>query len=109
MARSNLAALIIMAAAATSLAWTATPVAADQDPNRPTDKISADLGIDETVFIACFEPVNPDPDKDPDEARQRDNKALLLSCLQAANPSITNDMLDSVMDRHRPEGPIQRN
>lgn len=76
------------------------------DPNRPTDKISADLGVTEEQFIACFWNVNPEENGKPSGAKQQENKAILLPCLQKANASITNDLLDSVMDKHRPEGPI---
>jgi len=86
----------------------ATPVLADNDPNRPTGKIAADLGIEEAVFIECFKPVNPEPGKYPTGAQQRANKALLLPCLQAANPAITNDKLDAVMDKYRPEGAFRK-
>ncbi|MEF2070955.1 hypothetical protein [Consotaella aegiceratis] len=86
----------------------ALPARADQDPNRPTDKIAADLGVPESVFIDCFMPVQPDPGKNPSGLRQRSNKAMLLPCLQAVNPTITNDRLDDVMDTYRPEGPIHR-
>lgn len=91
------------------MVFTATSVLADQDPNRPTGKIAADLGIEESVFIECFKPVNPEPGKYPNAAQQRANKALLLPCLQAANPSITNKKLDIVMDRYRPEGAFRKN
>ena len=47
----------------------ATPVLADNDPNRPTDRIAADLGIEEAVFVACFQPVNPEPGKYPTGAQ----------------------------------------
>lgn len=77
---------------------------ADRDPNRPTDKIAADLGIPEEVFLKCFDPVRPEPNKYPGREKQRANKAILLPCLQKANPTITNEFLDSVMDRYRPEG-----
>lgn len=85
------------------------PAFADNDPNRPTGKIAADLGIEEAVFIACFKPVNPEPDKYPTGAQQKANKAILLPCLQAANPSITNERLDRVMDTYRPEGAFRKN
>lgn len=75
------------------------------DPNRPTDKISADLGVTEDEFIACFADVRPEQNGKPSGAKQRMNKAILLPCLQEANASITNDKLDKVMDRYRPEGP----
>lgn len=80
------------------------PAVADQDPNRPTGKIAADLNIEEAVFIDCFQPVNPEPDKYPSGAQQRANKAILLPCLQKANPAISNERLDRVMDKYRPEG-----
>jgi len=86
----------------------ASAALADNDPNRPTDKIAADLGIDEAVFIECFKPVRPEPGKYPTGAQQRANKAILLPCLQAANPAITNDLLDEVMDSHRPEGAFRK-
>lgn len=78
------------------------------DPNRPTDKISADLGISEEIFITCFSDVRPEQNGKPSGAKQRMNKAILLPCLQKANASITNDKLDQVMDRYRPEGPNGR-
>ncbi|WP_339695844.1 hypothetical protein [Celeribacter baekdonensis] len=76
------------------------------DPNRPTDLIAADLGIPEQVFVTCFMNVAPDVDHAPTAARQHDNKAILLPCLQRENAAITNDRLDAVMDHYRPEGPI---
>ena len=81
---------------------------ADNDPNRPTDLIAADLGVPEASFIACFAEVEPDAGFAPSGARQRANKAILLPCLQEANPAITNARLDAVMDSYRPEGPIRR-
>ncbi|MHA7773676.1 hypothetical protein [Roseibium sp. M-1] len=86
----------------------ASPALADNDPNRPTDKIASDLGISQAVFVECFNPVNPEPGKYPTGAQQRANKALLLPCLQKANPSITNDKLDAVMDKYRPEGAFRK-
>lgn len=75
--------------------------------DRPTDLIAADLEIEEAVFVTCFADVQPAKDKSPSGARQRMNKAVLLPCLQAANPAITNAALDAVMDRYRPEGPMK--
>jgi Na+/H+-dicarboxylate symporter len=72
------------------------------DPKRPTDKISADLAVSKATFIACFYNVTPAQGFEPDAAYQRANKAILLPCLQKANPAITNDGLDAVMDRYRP-------
>ncbi len=86
----------------------ATLSAADQDSNRPTGKIAADLDIEEAVFVECFGPVNPEPDKYPSARKQRANKAILLPCLQRANPAITNGRLDTVMDKYRPEGAFRK-
>ncbi|WP_230390833.1 hypothetical protein [Reinekea sp. G2M2-21] len=73
------------------------------DPNRPVDKIAADLNIEEDEFIECFWNVNPAPGgTQPSKEREEANKAILLPCLQAANPDITNDYLDEVMGRYRP-------
>lgn len=77
---------------------------ADKDPNRPTGRISHDLGITQAQFIACFEPVQPAVGERPTGERTQANKRLLLGCLQKANPVITNDSLDTVMDRYRPGG-----
>ena len=76
------------------------------DPNRPTAAISADLGVTQDQFIACFWNVNPEENGKPSGVKQQANKAILLPCLQKSNASITNDQLDRVMDKHRPEGPI---
>ena len=77
------------------------------DPNRPVVAISHDLGVTPQQFVACFWNVNPAPKgTTPTAAHQRANKAILLTCLQKANPSITNDSLDAVMDRYRPEGRV---
>ncbi len=89
------------------VAGIAMGTAAQAKGERPTDLVAADLGIEESVFIECFSGVSPDKDHNPSGARQHANKAVLLPCLQAANPDITNDMLDTVMDRYRPEGPIR--
>lgn len=74
---------------------------------RPTGLIAADLMVQETEFIACFEIVTPAGNHAPSGAEQRRNKAVLLPCLQAANPEITNASLDAVMNRYRPEGPMR--
>lgn len=74
------------------------------DPRRPVAAIAADLDITAQEFVACFNDVNPAPRGVPASAgRQHANKAILLPCLQTANPAITNDRLDAVMDRYRPE------
>jgi hypothetical protein len=75
------------------------------DPKRPVDKISNDLGIQPEQFRQCFANVSPAPaGQKPESDRTHANKAVLLSCLQKKNPAITNDSLDTVMDRYRPGG-----
>ena len=68
---------------------------------RPVDAIAAELGVTGETFVACFYNVQPDGDFSPSGAQQRANKAILLPCLQKANPSITNDRLDTVMNKYR--------
>lgn len=84
----------------------ASPTVLKNDPNRPTEAISQDLGVTQAQFIACFNNVNPTPGGNRPESAERvhANKSVLLPCLQKANPSITNDSLDEVMDRYRPGG-----
>ncbi len=75
------------------------------DPKRPVDKISHDLNIESRQFVQCFENVHPaEPGTRPTSERVHSNKMVLLSCLQKANPDITNNKLDEVMDRYRPGG-----
>ena len=76
------------------------------DPKRPVAAISQDLGVTAEQFVACFRNVSPTPEggRPETEAYVRANKAILLSCLQQANPLITNEALDHVMDRYRPGG-----
>jgi len=76
------------------------------DPKRPVEEISKDLGISSDQFVACFNHVNPTPGGSRPESidRVHSNKAVLLPCLQKANPNITNEKLDEVMDRYRPGG-----
>jgi hypothetical protein len=80
------------------------------DPKRPVAAIAADLDITTQQFVDCFANVNPAPKgTKASGARERANKAILLPCLQDANPSITNAKLDSVMDKYRPEGRVAEN
>ncbi|RTR15696.1 hypothetical protein EJ903_22690 [Azospirillum griseum] len=81
------------------------PLLLKNDPKRPTALVARDLGVSQEQFIACFANVNPSPQGTrPTSERVHANKAVLLSCLQRANPTITNDGLDTVMDRYRPGG-----
>ena len=73
------------------------------DPHRPVDQISRGLGVTPDQFRACFNDVNPAPQGSfPGSNQKHANKQVLLSCLQRANPSITNNSLDAVMDQYRP-------
>lgn len=89
---------------ATVCSLAAQPVLKD-DPQRPVEQISRDLGIQPAQFRTCFAQVNPSPaGQRPESDRTHANKAVLLTCLRQANPAITNDSLDQVMDRYRPGG-----
>ena len=75
------------------------------DPHRPVDQISRGLGVTPDQFRACFNDVNPAPQGSlPGSNQKHANKQVLLSCLQQANPNITNYSLDAVMDQYRPGG-----
>jgi len=83
---------------------TATGVLRD-DPHRPVNSISQDLGVTPDQFRDCFSNVNPARRGSMPEGDQKhDNKSVLLNCLQKANSSITNFSLDQAMDRYRPGG-----
>jgi len=101
--------IFLVASIATSTVFAQAPLTATgvlrDDPNRPVNSISKDLGVKPDQFRACFSHVNPAPRGALPEGNQKQvNKAVLLDCLQKANPSITNDSLDQVMDRYRPGG-----
>ena len=83
-----------------------TPQAVLDDPNRPVEAVAAELGVTPLQFATCFAGVTPARTAaELDTAREQDNKAVLLPCLQAINPAIDNDRLDSVMDRYRGAAP----
>ena len=76
------------------------------DPKRPVDEISKDLGVTQEEFVACFNNVQPVlKGETPTKEHERMNKAVLLPCLQEANEDITNDLLDEVMGKYRPKAP----
>lgn len=82
----------------------AAPLLRD-DPKRPVDPISHDLGIPPDVFRTCFAHVQPAAQGErPSQDRVHSNKSVLLNCLQRSNPLINNETLDAVMDRYRPGG-----
>ena len=83
----------------------AAPPQLSDDPRRPVEQLSRDLGIPAGVFRACFSNVKPAALGDhPTRKRVQTNKAILLACLQQSNPKISNHTLDTVMDRYRPGG-----
>ncbi len=83
----------------------AAPEVLRDDPKRPVTEVSRALGIQPEQFKSCFAHVSPSPaGKNPSADRAHANKAVLLACLQKANPAITNDALDKVMDQYRPGG-----
>ncbi|MEH6631306.1 MAG: hypothetical protein V7776_10785 [Halopseudomonas aestusnigri] len=81
---------------------------ADRDPNRDILCVTKQIKVTKAEFEKCFAPVKPDKSQAPDGKRQRINKAILLPCLQKANPTLTNRSLDQAMDACRPEGPIKK-
>lgn len=100
---------LILIVSASSFAMAQSPLTATgvlrDDPHRPVNSISKDLGVTPNQFRDCFSNVNPAPrGAMPQSDNNHANKAVLLTCLQKANPSITNDSLDQVMDRYRPGG-----
>lgn len=69
---------------------------------RPVAAIAADLNVTVEKFVECFKNVAPAPaGTKPTKERERRNRSVLLPCLQKVNPSITNELLDEVMDRYR--------
>ena len=96
---------ILMGIASTPKAGAAAPAMLSDDPKRPVDQISSDLAIPASIFKACFSKVQPSSQGNrPTRERVHANKAVLLACLQQSNPKITNQSLDTVMDRYRPVG-----
>ena len=106
MHRTNLIWIMILSAVLlTPTVASTAPAMLNDDPSRPVGQISRDLGIPASVFRACFSHVHPAALSDhPTRERVHANKAVLLACLQQSNPRITNQSLDTVMDRYRPGG-----
>jgi hypothetical protein len=103
--RNAASAFLLSAALALVASRTFAQASLANDPKRPVDKISRDLNIKPEQFVACFSNVKPAPQgQHPTSEETHANKAVLLPCLQKANPQITNAMLDEVMDRYRPGG-----
>ena len=96
---ATLAVLVTLGATAPSVS-SAYPAHNDLD-KRPVAAIAKELGVTPDTFVSCFYNVSPDKNFNPTNDQERSNKAILLPCLQAANPAITNDRLDTVMDKYR--------
>ena len=100
--------LPLLAVAGPALA-VSTPEAVLNDPNRPVEAVAGELGVTPLQFATCFAGVTPARmSAELDGQRERDNKAVLLPCLQAINPDITNARLDAVMDKYRAGPPGER-
>src|SRR5689334_2032700 len=81
----------------------AAPELLTNEPKRPVAAVARDLNITAEQFVECFRNVHPAPQGErPSGERVHANKQVLLGCLQKANPDITNEKLDMVMDRYRP-------
>jgi hypothetical protein len=101
----SVASIVLVAVAIPAFAQQPPPMLTN-DPKRPVAAIARDLNVTQEQFVACFENVRPTPGgaRPESQARVQTNKQVLLPCLQRANPAITNDKLDAVMDRYRPGG-----
>jgi hypothetical protein len=79
-----------------------TPEQVLNDPNRPVEAVARELGVTPLQFATCFAGVTPArTEAELNGELERNNKAILLPCLQAFNPGITNDRLDQVMNKYR--------
>lgn len=74
---------------------------ADDDHGRPVDAVAKDLGVTPDKFRTCFKSVSPAPKGERPKPGQREqNRKVLSECL-----GVSPEALDTVMDKHRPEGP----
>ncbi len=97
--------LLVSAIICISTNAVAAPEMLTNDPRRPVESVSRDLGIKPEQFVACFQNVHPAQQGErPTTERVHANKSVLLGCLQKADAGITNEKLDEVMDRYRPGG-----
>lgn len=98
MARPLILALLLV------IAW---PIAAQEgrrdDPDRPSLRIAADLGLTEDALVHCVETLRPQLRFSPIRAHKEANKAVLLPCLTDANPALTPELLESVMKSYGPK------
>lgn len=68
-------------------------------PKPPVDKLSAALNVSADQMQTCLE------EGKPASRGEKPNKSAMLSCLQQANPNITSEQLDEVMQQNMPKPP----
>jgi hypothetical protein len=94
---------------------------AQSRPGLPMADVASDLGLSETDLASCLEdhmPPRPTGDRSstdhggdrkgaarPSSQDDHEPDPELISCLQQHNSSITESMLDDVMQKYRPERP----
>lgn len=88
---------------------------ADNDPNRNVESCivpnyakvlgiatgASGNGITATAWRRCFAGVQPAHHGNPSGELQRRNKAIQFGCLKKLAPTLTNDMVDKVMNTCR--------
>ena len=76
------------------------------DAQRLVVAASHELGVSPWQLAGCFRDARGAVPATPDaSARTQARDAVLLPCLQKANPAITAETLDAVIERHRPAAP----
>jgi hypothetical protein len=71
--------------------------AGNNNPSKPAQEISADLGVTPQQFTQCMK--NGKPAQEGGEI----DKVVVVQCLQKINPSITMDQLKSSIMKYRPK------
>ena len=94
---------ILLLMTTSAYAAQAVPEFIKNDSQRPVSQISQELGVTSDQFTQCFNNVRPATDFAPTADRQKQNKNILLPCLQKSNSTLTNGRLDEVMDKYRPK------
>jgi hypothetical protein len=104
------------------IALTAGMAFAQGAPKMPTAEIATDLGVTEAQLNSCFEANRPEPGERkappadaqsgqrPAEGQPKGEPGMppeMLSCLQKANPKLTAESVQTVMQAHRPQPPQQ--
>jgi len=102
--------LVIAAAIVVVASASAEAQPSRAEAQRIATAISQDLGVSLWTFAGCARGVSSAPQvaAATDEGRAEARRAVLLPCLQKANPAITADMLDAAIARHRPTAPSNK-